>query len=769
MTTRLWRGYLLVGLAALSAFLATPARLPRDAIYLLIGLSCVVALATAVRRSAPGRRGPWVLMLVGQALWVVGDALSSWYQDIAHVSTYPSPADACYLAAYPLLAAGLLGVLRTRAGRRDVGALLDSAVLTAGLALLSWVLLARPTLEAAAQSHLAAVVGVAYPVADILLVAVLIRFVTTPGARTPAFRWLLAAVGLLVTADTIYDALSLWTTRDPRSLDALWLASYLAWGAAALHPSMATLSEPGDGAPARFTGRRLAALAAASLVAPGILAVEQAFGLPLDVWAVVLGATVLFSLVVARMGLAIRQIVAVNRERVRLQGDLAYQAAHDALTGLANRAQALREIESALQRAQRSGELVGMLFVDLDGFKAVNDTFGHAAGDRVLTAVAQRLTGLVRGGDIVARLGGDEFVVLLETVADEAAVVHAAERIVATVRDPIGIGAGRHVTVGASVGVGISQDGAVDVNRLLHESDTAAYRAKRAGRGRVEIFDDALRTELADRAEIEDALHVAIAENELLLQYQPITALDSGTVQGYEALVRWDRPGHGRLAPDAFIPIAEMSDLICELGAWVLDRASPAARGLDASGDARAQRRGQCLRTARVRSADRHRRHVGTRAGRARPGPTGPGDHRDRARRRSAGPRAPAPDPVDGRADQHRRLRHRLQLGHQTASAARRHHQDRPVFPRPRTEPVLRAVAPDHPGGAHLRAAGGGRGGRGFRPARPADQPVVRVRPGVLPRRTTARRRGRGPRSQRAHLICAIGISNLGVTRSYAE
>lgn len=570
----LWLWYAGLGAVAILAYWFAPDGIPEDIIYAALGASCLVAIATGVRRHAPGRRAAWLLMLVGLSFWVVGDGVSSWYQDIAHNDAYPSWADACYLAAYPILAIALLLLIRGRMPRRDVGGLLDSAILAIGLAILSWVMLGRPTIDAAGSSFAAAAVGIAYPAADIFLVGMLIRLITTPGGRTPAFRLLMGAVTLLVAGDTTSAALGLWTSTNTAIYDVIWLTSYVVWGTAALHPSMATLSEPSQGEAGGFTRRRLVSLALAGLIAPGIMIVQKIVGVPIDTWAMAAGWVLLFLLVVARMNVAISQAVAANRERERLQVDLAHQAAHDSLTDLPNRARAMSGIEAALLRAQRSGAILGLLFIDLDGFKAVNDTLGHRAGDAVLRVIADRLRAAIRGGDLVARLGGDEFVVLLESVGTESDSVLVAERLMGTIALPILLADGRQARVGASMGLAISQDGSTNADHLLHDADTAAYRAKAAGRGRVEVFDDVLRSELQARADLVAALGRAIATDELVLHYQPIVDLASNEVRGYEALVRWARPGHGLIPPIVFIPTAETSSLICDLDTWVLHEAA---------------------------------------------------------------------------------------------------------------------------------------------------------------------------------------------------
>jgi len=262
----------------------------------------------------------------------------------------------------------------------------------------------------------------------------------------------------------------------------------------------------------------------------------------------------------------------MNERRI-LQADLAHQAAHDPLTGLANRARMLELIEAALHRGQRAGTLVGLLYVDLDYFKIVNDTLGHRAGDEVLRAAAERMRRLIRAGDTVGRLGGDEFVVLVEPSAIPSELVQLADRLIGSVSAPITI-SGRDVTIGASIGVAVNPDGSTDANQLLHYADIAAYRAKAGGRGRAEIFNDALRSELEERAGLEAAITTGLPAGEFLLHYQPVVDLTTGAESGYEALIRWQRPGHGLVPPDDFIPTAEQSNIICDIDRWVLRQAT---------------------------------------------------------------------------------------------------------------------------------------------------------------------------------------------------
>jgi diguanylate cyclase (GGDEF)-like protein len=569
---RWWRAYLAGGALIVAVYLGIPEGVPRDIVYVAVGLSSVAAIVVGVRRNRPARRAAWYWMAAGQLCWVAGDALYSWYQDVQLVSPFPSPADALYLVAYPLLAVGFVHLIRARRRGVDVGGLIDAGIVTIGLGLLSWVVLAGPIMRAVEVSLPARVIGVAYPAADILLLALLVRLVISAGARSAAFRLLITAAGLLLVADTAFAFISANSSYQGGVVDLVWLTSYVLWGTAALHPSMRALSERGDG-PAPVSVGRLVALTIAVLISPCTLAVQLLFSIPLDAWAVTLCSIALFALVVARMYMAMRAIQASTRQRDRLQDDLAHQAAHDSLTELANRAHALEMIEAALHRGQRSGSLVGLLFIDLDHFKAVNDTHGHAAGDDVLREAARRMRAKVRMGDTVGRLGGDEFVVLVEALESEAALVDLAERLVQTISVPVHAG-GRDVVVSASIGVAVARDGNTDADQLLFEADAAAYRAKASGRGRAEIFDDGLRRELHERAHLEAAIRSGLADGQFMLYYQPVVQVSTGHVDGYEALLRWDRPGHGIVQPDDFIPTAEQSNLICDVGRWVLHEAT---------------------------------------------------------------------------------------------------------------------------------------------------------------------------------------------------
>lgn len=261
-------------------------------------------------------------------------------------------------------------------------------------------------------------------------------------------------------------------------------------------------------------------------------------------------------------------------ERERFEEQLRRQALHDPLTGLANRALVLDRAEEMLTAPRRGAGQVGALFVDLDHFKAINDSLGHEAGDELLVSLAERLQRAVRAGDTVGRMGGDEFVILFES--DAAGSERLAGRICQMLSVPVELG-GRPYPVTASVGIALAAGGSA--GDLLRDADIAMYRAKAAGRNRCVFFSPEMREAAQDRLRLELDLRAALAEQQLSLAYQPAVDLDSLSVIGIEALVRWEHPQRGPLSPGEFIPVAEESGLIADLGAWVLREACRAAAG----------------------------------------------------------------------------------------------------------------------------------------------------------------------------------------------
>ena len=254
-----------------------------------------------------------------------------------------------------------------------------------------------------------------------------------------------------------------------------------------------------------------------------------------------------------------------------LKEELRHQALHDSLTKLANRTLFSERVESALERCSKDDRFISVMFLDLDDFKTVNDSLGHAAGDDLLVQVASRLRSFTRPEDVVARLGGDEFAILLEDLTSPSGSTDVAERIISGMNVPFNL-EGKELKVHTSIGIAFGGDGEVP-DQIMRNADAAMYAAKQSRKGTYRVFEDAMHAEMIRRLELKADLTDAVSRNELILRYQPIVDLASGRVTGVEALVRWQHPTRGIVPPAQFIPFAEETGLIVAIGAYVLDEA----------------------------------------------------------------------------------------------------------------------------------------------------------------------------------------------------
>jgi len=841
----LWMALLIVGYYALPGL--------RIVTWTALGLSGVVAIVAGVLLNRPSRKAPWLLLGAANLSFAVGQLIFLVYGVLKEVLPFPSVADVLYLATYPLYAVGLLIFIRWRTAGRDRRSLLDALTLSCGLALLSWVYLILPYVHNSSLTSVQKAFSVAYPLGDVLVLAMLARLLAPGSGRVRCVQLLaLGTVGLLVS-DVVFGLIQLYDPpfHNGTIADLGWALFYTAWGAAALHPSMAELTKPVRAPSAEGPRLRLTMLMIASLIAPAVLLIEAIQGGgPRDAGVIAVFSAVLYLLVISRLAdaaasqrraldrervvraagasfaaavtveeaaKAVRKAVAtligphpqqeamfavrdggvlrvvgatpdaspaqmgrldtmaetglsllagpkpqlvradqlgervaedlavtdsvllcplalkdrpsgdpligvlavfgderslvalsgtleilagqvalavervllnlqVNRRNneeyfrtlvhdasdiiliidddgkiryatpsaktifgdvsvegshlwdlvrqqerddvvaafkrmrdheaqnsedwritrrdgtsVELEGrysdlrhdrtvggmvltlrdvtgqrglerELKHRAFHDGLTGLPNRLLFHDRAAHALARARRSGTTIGVIFVDLDDFKIVNDTMGHSVGDELLIAAGVRLSAVVRESDTVARLGGDEFALLVEDAATGAVAESFAEHIVRAFGEPFTLSAGSVITT-ATVGVATTDD-STDAGDLLSHADLALYAAKAAGKRQWRRYQPVLSAGMVKRRELQAAIADAVVDSAFTLNFQPIVELATGEIVGFEALVRWPHPRWGMIQPDQFITLAEETGHIVQLGSWVLRQAA---------------------------------------------------------------------------------------------------------------------------------------------------------------------------------------------------
>jgi diguanylate cyclase (GGDEF)-like protein len=470
--SRLWLVWLTVGCLVAGGYLLLPSGQAGTAVYYTaFTLACNVMLFVGIRINRPPRPALWYLFLAGQTLWCVGDGLYAFYQHVLGLEPYPSAADGLYLAGYPWLVAALLILIRSRTKTPDRSGLIDACVVATGLTLLTWTYVIRPLTEDSTLTLPERTISVAYPAGDVLLLVMATRLFTTRGVRTMSYWLLTTALLLVLAADAAWSGV--FSMDGAPAINAVmdigWMLSYLAWSAAALHPSMVTLSLPRTAKTVRFTTVRLTMLAAASLLAPAVL-IAQGITDPTNIdWpAIGAGAVVLFLLVVARMSGLVSQI----QDQAAQLAALAHK---DWLTGVPNRRAWDLELNREISRARRTGGPVVVALLDLDHFKLFNDAHGHQAGDQVLREAATAWQARMRAGDLLARYGGEEFGVIITGVP-----VQDAAEIVGRLREL--------TPMGQTFSAGIARwDGEETAQQLVARADAALYEAKRRGRNQVTV------------------------------------------------------------------------------------------------------------------------------------------------------------------------------------------------------------------------------------------------------------------------------------------
>ncbi|MCJ0892460.1 bifunctional diguanylate cyclase/phosphodiesterase [Rhodococcus sp. ARC_M5] len=541
-------GLITVAVVATTVFVLGDAGV-RAGVLATVAVGSVLAITAAIRRYRPDDSRCWWALLGASVLFMFGVSLRSDPSALNH--SFPLLPDLFTLTGYALVGYALSRWIRDRKSIDDITPLVDAGLIFLGTLFLSWLLFISPALESPRSSASTVLNGV-YPAIDAALITLTTYLLFSAKPRTAALQWALIALVATLVGDVSY-AFAATTPDAPASglLDGIYLFAYLSLAMAALDPSMRTVSQRQIPAPAHSSRR----------VVFVVLMLCVCATVPLLGSAVSTGDLIVRSLLLA--SILVGAFLRGERALTRVQASeehAKYLAAHDLLTGLPNRTM-LDEEFTLLERAQSPGRTC-VLFVDLDNFKMVNDSYGHRVGDELIMAAASRIRSAVGAADTVVRYAGDEFVVL--TRRDRGGAEALARRIIDRMNEPFPLSAAT-AYVTASVGI-------ADADRLhdaIREADTAMYHAKSLGPARFAFFDESLRARATSAIETATALRGAIRRGELEVYYQPIIATASRATVVYEALVRWNWQGRVR-APNEFVPIAESTNLIKEIGEWVL-------------------------------------------------------------------------------------------------------------------------------------------------------------------------------------------------------
>ncbi|MGQ0432074.1 MAG: putative bifunctional diguanylate cyclase/phosphodiesterase [Microthrixaceae bacterium] len=517
-------------------------------------LACV-ALAWTAGRAVGGQP-----VLAGQAIPLsVGVAVLALSQaGLEPVASTPSRSMLAILA-YPFLGRAMVRVVVAHRDVREPDMVVESALVgtAAGIVLHVAVGGWRPDVAMSAWSDARSAFPVMLVALDVTVLVVAARAVRSPAARRGPVACL--QVGLVsLFASHLSQVLSIAGGANGRSVSTgLAMVGFGAVALAALHPGAQREPDRLLELEVLFSATHAGVVVVALLAAPGVLAVQAARG-------VTVSATLATGAVVSGTILA-TYLVGLLRERAATE----HQATHDGLTGLPNRALVVDRLDRSIAHARRSGGSCAVLFMDLDRFKEVNDTFGHAAGDGLLRSVAARLATCVRDEDTVARLSGDEFVILLPHLSSPEDVVEVTRRVLDSLSHPVTVG-DQPMLLSGSIGVAVYPNDGGTADEVLANADAAMYRAKETSGSSWELFSAALSTQAQVRLQVEADLLTALARDEIVLHYQPIVDLATGRTVGAEGLARWNHPERGLLSPGEFVPIAEQSDLIVMLGERVI-------------------------------------------------------------------------------------------------------------------------------------------------------------------------------------------------------
>jgi diguanylate cyclase (GGDEF)-like protein len=523
-----------------------------DGLLMEAALVAATALAAQGARRAPRERRIWRSLAAAIALWTAGNGAFLIMAARSGTAPVPSVADAGFLGFYPAVYLAIVQLVRARAPRFHATMWLDALVAGVTVAAFTAAMIFHPLVDATGGSLATVATSLAYPVADLLVLA-LIAGTAVVGGRRPIRSLTLLGAGLIVFAagDVLFLLLSAQGTYEAGTpIAACWVVGCAVMALAPGAPAT-TIALPRTGA------RGVVLPLACTVVALAIIVLDRISAGPL----------LAFALAIAAIAASVGRGVLTFHE-VRELAERRTEARTDELTGLANR----RSLAHRLERIVERREHASLLLLDLDHFKELNDTLGHAAGDELLRRIGPRLAAELSPRDLLVRLGGDEFgVVAGREGPDDDRPVELAQRLLRALEDPFEL-QGIALQVGASVGVAHHPEHATDANGLLKQADVAMYVAKERRSG-IELYDAGHDRHTRDQLELAGQLRRAIAEGELVVLHQPKVELATGAILSTEALVRWEHPTEGLLAPAAFLGLAEQTNAMRPLALAVLELA----------------------------------------------------------------------------------------------------------------------------------------------------------------------------------------------------
>jgi diguanylate cyclase (GGDEF)-like protein len=554
-----FRLHLGVGLTLLAVLLLGPEQLSSPIMALLLAQS-LFAIHRGPRLNRPADESPWRHIRYGAWFFVASSLLRVVRESGGLPDSLVLLPDLLTVPAYLLVGLCFMVMLRQRRADDDDSARLDALLMGLCTAFLAWTFLLAPNLATGLSGS--RLVNALFPVFDVTILVLAARLMLSRGARQPALWTMLLACGALFTGDLLYclrEALEVGGIPH-QLVDTFLLLMFVLLTGASLHPSMRTLTEPQQGVTRDLSRGRTTLIGAMVIFPVGLTALMP----PETTVSNLIRAVLCLSVVLT----VLYRVIRSNNSRARAERISRRRITHDTLTDLPNRELLTETVTRWADRATEERLEISLLFLDLDRFKMINDNWGHRVGDELLRAVADRLTHQVRAEDLVSRIGGDEFVVALAGPPSERLGEQLAERLIAEFNRPFSLSIGDVVT---SVSIGVAKSGGdVHALDLIRDADTSMYKAKSNGRNMYALFDSSMRDQVQDRVRLEQALRGAVGRGELAAHFQPIIDLASGELDGFEALMRWHSPELGHVSPVQFIPIAEETGMIEEMGSWLL-------------------------------------------------------------------------------------------------------------------------------------------------------------------------------------------------------